>query len=58
MFTPASPFICDMSKWQMGKVTDMSWMFLDAHAFPSDLSRRETGNVIGMRYICFLVLGP
>eukprot|EP00212_Chloropicon_laureae_P002080 CAMPEP_0197485498 /NCGR_PEP_ID=MMETSP1311-20131121/437_1 /TAXON_ID=464262 /ORGANISM="Genus nov. species nov., Strain RCC856" /LENGTH=49 /DNA_ID= /DNA_START= /DNA_END= /DNA_ORIENTATION= len=45
MFAGAKSFTGDLSKWQIGKVTNMYAMFSGARAFNSDLSKWQTGNV-------------
>jgi surface protein len=49
MFSGASAFTSDLSRWQTGKVTNMSYMFASASAFTSDLSQWQTGKVKDMR---------
>jgi surface protein len=43
----------DLSKWQIGNVKNMSWMFKDASSFTSDLSKWQTGNVTDMSAMFF-----
>ena len=48
MFDQAKGFNADISKWDVGKVTDMVVMFDTATAFNSDLSEWHVGNVVVM----------
>eukprot|EP00212_Chloropicon_laureae_P003770 CAMPEP_0197485162 /NCGR_PEP_ID=MMETSP1311-20131121/160_1 /TAXON_ID=464262 /ORGANISM="Genus nov. species nov., Strain RCC856" /LENGTH=47 /DNA_ID= /DNA_START= /DNA_END= /DNA_ORIENTATION= len=43
MFSGMSSFTSDLSKWQTGNVTNMSYMFFRATSFTSDLSKWQTG---------------
>ena len=51
MFKGASSFTSDLSKWQVGKVTNMNAMFEYADKFDSDLSQWQVGKVTSMAYI-------
>ncbi len=43
-----SSFNEDLSRWQTGNVTNMSWMFSGARSFNRDLSKWQTGKVRDM----------
>merc|ERR1712216_574562 len=49
MFDKAAHFNQDVSKWNTGAVTDMSYMFYEASAFNQDVSKWNTGVVTTMR---------
>ena len=48
MFSQASAFNQDLSKWNVGKVMDMQGMFYQASAFNQDLSKWNVGQVANM----------
>ena len=47
--TDCKNFNSDIGNWNVGKVTDMSYMFYYATSFDRDISNWDTGNVILMR---------
>ena len=49
MFTRAKSFNGDLSKWNVGKVTDVSFMFREALVFNQDLSTWNVGKVTDMQ---------
>merc|ERR1712164_76476 len=48
MFNGASSFNSDISKWNVGKVTDMLYMFNMAESFNFDISTWDIGKVTNM----------
>jgi surface protein len=46
MFNGASAFNQPLAKWNVGKVTDMKYMFASASAFNQPLARWNVGNVM------------
>jgi surface protein len=48
LFSNFVDFNEDLSKWQTGNVTDMTFMFNGASSFTSDLSEWQTGKVRDM----------
>ena len=48
MFTDASSFNSDISKWDVSKVTDMVAMFGSAKSFNSDISKWDVSRVTNM----------
>ena len=49
LFINKAEFNGNLSRWQVGQVTDMSMMFRGATSFNGDLSRWEVGQVTDMR---------
>ena len=49
MFDGATAFNGDVSKWQVGNVTNMSHMFSGATIFNGDLSKWDVSQVTEMR---------
>ena len=53
MFAYAALFNGDLSKWDVSRVTDMSYMFYHASSFNGDLSKWDVSrvtNMVGMFY--------
>jgi len=48
MFSEATSFTSDLSKWDVSKVTVMRYMFFRATIFTSDLSEWDVSNVNNM----------
>ena len=44
-------FYCDLSKWDVSNVTNMSYMFDNCPLFCADLSKWNVSNVVNMRYM-------
>nr|WP_307926217.1 BspA family leucine-rich repeat surface protein [Mycoplasmopsis bovis] len=53
MFTEASSFNGDITKWKTGNVVDMSEMFWKASAFNKDISSWNIKKVKDVR-VCFI----
>jgi len=51
MFSGATVFNQDLSKWDVSKVTNMPQMFYQATAFNQDLSKWDVSKVTSMRYM-------
>ena len=48
LFFNKAEFNGNLSRWQVGQVTDMSYMFSGATSFNGDLSSWDVGQVTGM----------
>merc|ERR1719183_1516491 len=48
MFSGASAFNADLSKWDVSAVTNMEFMFLEASSFDQDLSKWDVSKVTDM----------
>ena len=48
MFSSATAFNGDISKWDVSRVTDMSRMFLSAESFNGDISKWDVSHVTDM----------
>ncbi|QQH23828.1 BspA family leucine-rich repeat surface protein [Mycoplasmopsis bovis] len=53
MFTEASSFNGDITKWKTGNVVDMSEMFWKASAFNKDISSWNIKKVKDVTYVLF-----
>nr|WP_307927260.1 BspA family leucine-rich repeat surface protein [Mycoplasmopsis bovis] len=53
MFTEASSFNGDITKWKTGNVVDMSGMFWKASAFNKDISSWNIKKVKDVTYVLF-----
>merc|ERR1719174_1737042 len=53
MFYAASAFNQDLSKWNVGKVTNMQEMFAQAQSFNKDLSKWDVGKVTDMEVMFY-----
>ena len=51
LFFNEAEFNGNLSRWQVGQVTDMSYMFSDATSFNGDLSSWDVGRVTDMRFM-------
>ena len=53
LLSNAVAFNGDISKWDVSKVTDMSYMFSFAHLFNGDLSKWDVSRVLDMNHMFF-----
>jgi len=51
MFSHCTDFNQDISKWNVGNVTDMSWMFAHADNFKQDISKWDVSKVSDMSWM-------
>merc|ERR1719201_1948309 len=53
MFSSASAFNQDLSKWDVSAVTNMKFMFSSAFTFDQDLSKWDVSAVTNMEYMFY-----